>query len=376
MSRAVETRLGPIDYDLHGVVGIRLLDATPADARAVARQLGPLRRTLEREPDLVVRFVDDLRPASPLRYLGVDEAAFTDDAFLVLPSKHRSKARVKIPFEQIGRRCEMVCESGLPAVPLLIPILNLSALARGLAPLHASAFVYRGTGVLVTGWSKGGKTEALLAFMSRGAEYLGDEWIYVAADSSRMYGIPQPIRLWDWHLRQFQGYRERVGWRNRIRLRAIGAGLGLGRSLVGNHRNGTSPGRSLGRLQALAERQAYVDVASERLFGPCGSLAGSIDRVFFTGTGARPEIVVEPIDGAEIVDRMIYSVVYEFQRFMSYYLMYQFAFPGAKNECIESAQEHLRIALRRGLQGKPAYMIHHPYPMSIAALFDAMSPLV
>jgi hypothetical protein len=31
-----------IDYDLHGLAGIRLLDAAPADAAAVTRQLGPI----------------------------------------------------------------------------------------------------------------------------------------------------------------------------------------------------------------------------------------------------------------------------------------------------------------------------------------------
>ena len=84
MPQTAGIRLEPIDYDLHGVVGIRLLGATRGDARAVARQLGPLGQTLKREPDIVIRFVDDLCPTSPLHYLGVDDAACTHDAFLVL----------------------------------------------------------------------------------------------------------------------------------------------------------------------------------------------------------------------------------------------------------------------------------------------------
>ena len=82
---------------------------------------------------------------------------------------------------------------GLPAIPLLVPIVNLTALANGALPLHASAFVHRGTGVVATGWSKGGKTEALLAFSANGARYVGDEWVYVAADGSRVSGIPSPF---------------------------------------------------------------------------------------------------------------------------------------------------------------------------------------
>lgn len=41
------------------------------------------------------------------------EAAFTDDAFLVLRSRHFN-ARVKIRFEEIGGRCETVGAWGLP----------------------------------------------------------------------------------------------------------------------------------------------------------------------------------------------------------------------------------------------------------------------
>ena len=193
----------PVDYDLHGIVGIRLLGASESDVAAVTAQLGPIRAVLDRDPDVVIRFVDRL-PVSNLRYLGREEAGFTDDAFLVLRSR-KARARVQIPVEEIGGRCEIVCESGLPAVPLLIPIVNVTALAKGVVPVHAAAFVHRGSGVLVTGWAKGGKTESLLGFMSHGAEYIGDEWVYVSADGRRLRGIPEPVRVWDWHLDDLPG---------------------------------------------------------------------------------------------------------------------------------------------------------------------------
>ena len=46
-----------LDFDLHGLVAIRLVGATPRDAAAVARQLGPVQAVVDREPDLVIRFV-------------------------------------------------------------------------------------------------------------------------------------------------------------------------------------------------------------------------------------------------------------------------------------------------------------------------------
>jgi len=152
MSSPGEAFSDRVDYDLHGIVGVRLVDATPRDEAAVTRQLGPIHARLQRAPDIVIRFMDRLPPSSGLRLLGMEEAAFTDDAFLILRSKHKSRVRVQIPFDRIGsERCEILCERGLAAVPLLIPIVNLTALARGALPLHASAFEYEGTGVLTTG---------------------------------------------------------------------------------------------------------------------------------------------------------------------------------------------------------------------------------
>src|SRR5262249_27450521 len=161
------------------LAGVRLLDATPREAAAVARQLGPLQAPLAREPDLVLRFVERIPLAGGLRLLGLDEAGFTEDAFLILRGQHKSRARVCVPFERTGSTCEIRGERGLAAVPLLVPILNLTVLGKGALPLHASAFRYRGTGVLATGWSKGGKTELLLSFAANGAQYVGDEWVYV-----------------------------------------------------------------------------------------------------------------------------------------------------------------------------------------------------
>ena len=86
-----------IEYDLHGIVGVRLLNATPGDAAVVTRQLGPIQATLTREPDIIIRFVDRLSTTSCVRNLGLDDAGFTDDAFLVLRSTHKARARVQIP---------------------------------------------------------------------------------------------------------------------------------------------------------------------------------------------------------------------------------------------------------------------------------------
>ncbi|OGN88261.1 MAG: hypothetical protein A2X23_04275 [Chloroflexi bacterium GWC2_73_18] len=367
---------GAVDFDLHGLAGIRLLDASPGDAAAVRRQLGPIEAPLEGAPDLVIRFVDRLRTAGRLRYLGLGEAAFSDDAFLVLRSRHKAPARVRIPLELVGGPCEIVCERGLPAVPLLIPILNLTVLAKGALPLHAAAFDYNGTGVVTTGWSKGGKTETLLAFMAAGAAYIGDEWVYVSGDGRRIHGIPEPIRLWDWHLAQLPERRRGIGLGDRARLRAIALARGLHGATPRALRQGTAPGRALGRLMPVLERQAHVDVAPVRLFGDRAIRpSGSFDRLFFVVSADRPDVHVEPVDPTDVARRMVFSLQHERLDFLARYLEYRFAFPGAANPLIEQAAELELQALLRVLAGKPTYLVEHPYPVRIASLFEALGPL-
>src|SRR5438067_2311495 len=87
-------------------------------------------------------------------------------------------AAALLHLDQIGGPVEIVCERGVGAVPLLTAIVNLTALGRGALPLHGSAFEHEGTGVVTTGWSKGGNTESLLAFTARGARYVADEWVF------------------------------------------------------------------------------------------------------------------------------------------------------------------------------------------------------
>lgn len=370
---------GAVDYDLHGIVGVRLLGATAADARAVDRQLGPIRRPLERTPDITIRFVDELPLTGTVRLLGLDEAGYTDDAFLVLRGKHKTRARVQIRFEQVGGSCEITCESGLKAVPLLIPILNLTALANGALPLHASAFEYEGTGVLTTGWSKGGKTEALLTFMSRGARYIGDEWVYLMRDATpeggtvtRMSGIPEPIRMWDWHLEQLPQFRGLVGRGDAMRLKLLHAALAFEHWASSGPGSGLPHAKILRRLRPMLKKQTHVDMHPEKLFGPIGSASGTLNTIFFVGSHQSPAFTVHPIDPLEIAQRMVHSLQFERLPFMSWYHTFCFAFPHARNTLLDQAEDLQRQRLVELLQGHAAYRFDHPYPLSFDDLFDAI----
>jgi hypothetical protein len=352
-----------VDYDVHGVAGVRLVGARPPDAAVVDRQLGGLRGPLRRDPDIVVRFVDRLEVSRPVRLLGAGEAGFTDDAFLLLRSRHKARARIQVDVERLGRGGEVVVERGAPAVPLLVAMVNLAALANGALALHASAFVHRGLGIVATGWSKGGKTEALLAFMEHGARFVGDEWVYIAPDGDRVHGLPEAIRLWDWHLRQLPAVRRRLSRRDRVLLAPLRVAAGV----AGRRQEAR-------RLGAMLERQLHVDAEPSRLFEPDAiALSTGFDRLFLMRSWEEPDVRVDPVGGAEVAGRMAFSLAHERAPLLGCYEQFRFAFPDRVNPLIEQAPERERVLLDRFLCGRAAHAVDHPYPVHLDALFDAMS---
>jgi hypothetical protein len=367
-----------VDFELHGIVGVRLLDPTPGDAVTVTHQLGLHPMRLQRTPDITIRFVPRIVSRSPIRFLGNDEAGFTDEAFLVLRSRYRAGIHVQIPMDRIGGPCEIVCESGLPAVPLLVAIVNLTALAKGVVPVHGSAFVHRGLGVLVVGWAKGGKTETLIAFMRHGARYVGDEWIYLAPDR-RMFGLPERIRLWEWQLAQVADYRARLGAGERMKLRGGTLGAEALRRLAAIDPAGRSlPGQMAARLLPIVGRQLSVQVAPERLFGRDAIVAGitQVDRLVLTMSHDDDRVVAVPADASDIADRMVFSHEYERSDLLATYLRFRFAFPDLRNEILETARERQRDLLRRAVEGVKAHTLLHPYPPRLDKLFPVLDPVL
>jgi hypothetical protein len=366
-----------VDYDVHGLVGVRLLGAGPRETAAVDRQLGPSRRSLEREPDITVRFVDRLELHGPVRLIGLHDAGYTDDAFLVLRSKHKAQARVRFDVARLGDRCEIVCERGLPAVPLLVATINLTALTRGALPLHASAFEVGGRGIVTTGWSKGGKTEAMLTFVSRGARFVGDEWVYVEGDGTRVHGLPEPIRLWDWHLAQLPEVRAKAGTAAVARFRGLRAAADAGTALARRRDGRGKVGTLATRGANLVKGQLHFDAPPERLFGAEAlALSSAFDRLFLVTSADGPETVAEPVDPAEVAARMAASLRYEREPLMALYEKFRFAFPDRRNEALEGAPAREEELLGRVFAGKPAWEVRHPYPVDFAALHAAMAPHV
>jgi hypothetical protein len=274
-----------------------------------------------------------------------------------------------LPFDAVGASLAIVCERSMPVVPHLLPCINMTALAKGVLPLHSSAFTEDGRGVLVMGWAKGGKTETLLARMDRGASYVGDEWIYLTPDG-RMLGLPEPIRLWAWHLAQqprvlsqrSPGERTRLGtWR---RLASAAAAAGKQRH----------PGAGLARrAYPVLQRQAFLQVPPEELFGRDRmTLEGRLDAAVLVVSHESAEITVDRTGPDEIAARMAASLVYEREQFLAHYQQFRFAFPSRASATIETAAPTEGSLLEALFEGRPAAKVAHPYPCDIAALGEAV----
>ena len=333
--------------------------------RAVERVVGPFRHALDRPADVTVRFVDEL-PLDGVRLVGVDDAAFDERAFYVLAGPRRSRVVVRIPVENLGGPCEVVCRRGVAGVPYLREILNLTVLANGAMPVHAAAFELRGVGTLVTGWSRGGKTEILLAAMAAGARYVGDDWVYVDAAGNRLHG------MWS-RSRSGTGPRRLPG--QRVRSPAATRGDAR-RSRRGRRGASYRPGgRPSGR--ALLDRRGSVRVPPDALFGSGACLLDtSFDRLLLGVSHAAPEIAVTQGDPEEVARRMAPCLAYEHRELIALRQRFRFAFPDAAGPGLDGLEAKLRDGLLRVFRGKETHVVAHPYPTVVPAMRECLGDIL
>jgi len=337
--------------------------------------LGPLKAELAREPDIVVRFEEHLA-LSNLHYLGPGKVGYTDEGFYVLRSSKKD-AKVRIDFDNIGDRLEIVCETGLKSVPLLLDILNLTLLKKDVVALHASAFRFHDQGILVTGWAKGGKTEALLSFARHGAEYVGDEWIYLTADGQSMYGVPENIRLWDWNLDNLPHLKQELGFEKRMLFSTIHSLEKFEGILPTKGAGKIPPIKFLREALPAFQRQLNVQLPPQTIFEKCSdTFSARPDKVFLLLSHASQEYRVEKINPAVVARQMVSSLRFEFIRFMEHYYAFRFAFPDRGNQFIESVASRQFGLLSAALAGKKTYAVLHPYPLSFEKLYETMRPHV
>ena len=364
---------GKVDFDIHGVVGIRLIDPSPSDLGAARKLLGCPSRLSLTAPDITVRFVENL-PVRGIRFLGTDQGALTDDGFFLLQEGTR-RVNARIPFDRIGGPCEIVCKSRLGSVPLLIPIISLTALKKECVPVHASAVVYNGVGILMAGWANCGKTAALLGFAGNGAEYVGEDWVLLSGNGQRMQGLVRPLELSRWHVTSLPHVRSAVNLMNRCAFHGIGLLDGLQKMVSGERTRSSLVLRSVQRALAAVENRLRQNVVPSAIFGDKIRSAGAqVDKIFLFVSHEDHRIEVGPIAPSEMARRLAFLVRHELTPLLRHYAAYRFAFPSQRNELIEGMTEYAFGILARALNRKETYVVRLPYPHVFSELYKTVQP--
>jgi hypothetical protein len=370
-----------VDYDIHGVLGLRLIDPTPSLARLVARQLDPWRpSTLASAPDVSI---SPLRTASSRgnRYRLGDagdsqECEFSDSEFIL----RKGAMALSIPFSSVGEGCVIGWSGGSGMRRLLIdyvrPALQISLLPKGSLALHSAAVAYEGKGILLAGWAESGKTEAMLGFLQAGAAFVSDKWTIVDGDGSSIRHFPTPITVRNWMIGLIPGLRERLKGTELLRARAAG----LVTSVLQAEALSRAPWTT--EVKSLAELAGRVSVTPSQLLGKDGdggsqwrsSSSAPLESLFLLVTSGEDRIAVREADIDEISSRLADCAAYERRAFFGLYQRFKYAFPGRPNRLIEEAREAESRTLAKALASKRVFVVEAPFPFDPAALYRAIQP--
>jgi len=369
-----------IDYDIHGLLSLRLVDPAPSLARVTARQLNPLRpTTLTSEPDVSISHLAAARSRKKRFRLGDagdgQESEFSGSGFTL----RKGGTAVSIPFDSVGASCAIACSRGAGMRRLLVdyvrPALQLSLLPKGAMALHAAAVSHNGKGVLLAGWAESGKTEAMLGFLQAGASFVSDKWTIVDGDGASIHHFPTPITVRHWMIDLIPGLRERLTGSERLRAKAAGLAAS---ALRGDGALSRVP--AVGEVKGFADLVGRISVTPGQLFGKTGdgrsqwrrSASAPLHSLFLLITSSDDKILVRPADADEVARRLADCAVYERRTFLGLYQRYRFAFPGRPNPVIEDAREVERGMLSEALASKRVFTVEAPFPFFPAALYEAI----
>ena len=360
-----------VDYNLHNIVKIRLLNPTLSDEKSFDGFLGDYKKSFVGEPDITIKYNAKLFFEN-LTYIGLNYAGYNNEGFYIL-SNGRHNIKVKIPFEKIGKNCIIECESGIKGIPLLNQVISLTFMSKGYVPVHASAFLFEGSGVLVMGWSKGGKTESLLSFALKGAKYVGDEIVFISGDGSKMFGIPVSVCIWEWQFEQIKSLLPKIRGQKKILFANIHLLEGIYRIFNNSVFKNTYPIKMIGEVLPSFQKQLNIRVTPIKIFNNyIRNELTAIDKIILVFSHASDEIKIEQIDSIELISRMINSHEYEFDTFIQFYRTFKFAFPHLINELLENLNSTQAKLLSKAMEGKEVYKVSHPYPISFEKLFLEM----
>jgi hypothetical protein len=370
-----------VDYDIHGVLGLRLIDPTPSLARLVARQLDPWRPgPLASEPDVSIASLQTI-PARGSHYRLGDagdsqECEFSDSEFIL----RKGTMAISLPFASVGSGC-VIGWSGRSGMRRLLidyvrPALQISLLPKDRLALHSAAVAYEGKGILLAGWAESGKTEAMLGFLQAGAAFVSDKWTIVDGDGSTIRHFPTPITVRNWMIDLIPGLQDRLKGMELLRARAAG----LATSVLRVEALSRAPLTT--GAKGLAELAGRVSVTPSQLLGTNtdggsqwhATPSAPLECLFLLVTSGEDRIAVREADVPEVASRLADCAAYERRAFFGLYQRFRYAFPGRRNRLIEEAREAESRTLAKALESKRVFVVEAPFPFDPSALHRAIQP--
>ena len=186
-----------ISLTLHGFLHLTLTGASPADVRAVMEATGAQRDTSQSRADMEVQMNGRKWQLRDWR----NRAGNPQATSTINPAKGRLPVGIDLSGGQ-HNDCpiRLAYPTGLRRLPLLRSLVNWIATEKGWLGIHGTAFTQGGRGYLVCGGSGSGKTGTMLAYLLQGARYLAAEWAYLSDQGRVIHGVPETLRLREWHV--------------------------------------------------------------------------------------------------------------------------------------------------------------------------------
>ncbi len=375
-----------IDYDFHGILGLRLIDPKLRFAKWVGAELKPLGSSASViAPDVSVVRTNPSVTSDARLHLGnagdYQECVFNNSELWV-----RSDGEfLSIPFEALGRRCEIRYTGGFPARRVwryVRPILQIGLLEKGSLAVHASSMIYRDKGILFAGWAESGKTEALLGFLLDGASMISDKWTIVGEHGDAIYSFPSRITMRDWVPEYLPEVLEILTPGQKRRLRIGGAMAALATRALQSARGIDSASKVSEILRPALDTGRTVTIDQSQLARLGGrdvkldsaATQAPFDKLFLLLPSDRRDVQVQPSSGAEVAPRLAECASYERRHLFGLYSKFKYAIGNVPPTALDDVKEREEGMLRRILATKEVYQVLAPFPCDPRAMQAAIAP--
>lgn len=228
----------------------------------------------------------------------------------------------------------------------------VEAFTKALAPYHGHIFVHsssfraQNSGVLIAAWAHTGKTNTLLSFLSRGADFYGDDWSILSG--RQLISYPKTLNLFGYNLAHFPSVKRKLP----LQFRAVfGVTSLLGHLLAPLARGSSQLAHYASTLLELVKNQGHVRMSVEKLFPNVKIGTPTPLAIAILPQRSSGQVDVFDMTSSEFADRMIPCLRMERSKLLEWYAMYQFAFPGRTSDVLERLEETEMRCLREQTAG-------------------------